>query len=183
VVRKPDYGGMGAAVNVVRKSRLKWKPITTRATGTSSAIIVQQFIYTGDYPISYRVNTLFGKALYSVKFTGSRDRPELSGPSDIQSSIVASHRGSQVTLNDDEEIIRFGEAAHSAFPAIPLLGFDIVRENPTGKLYVLEANAIGYVWNFNSATAARYGFSPEEQFDGMRKAAYILAETTQQYAT
>jgi hypothetical protein len=55
------------------------------------------------------------------------------------------------------------------------LGFDIVREVSTSKLFVLEANAIGYVWNFDARIKASYDFSAEAQFDGLRKAAYILA--------
>jgi amino acid adenylation domain-containing protein len=190
VVRKPDQGGFGAAVAIVRKGRVRWKPISTRVAGPSSAIIIQEFIYTGRRPVSYRVNTLFGQVLYSTRYEASADHPELAGPSDFRSparqdaavSIVANARGSRVEFNDDAEIIRFAELAHAAFPEIPLLGFDIVREVPSGKLYVLEANAIGYVWCFTSAHAANYGFSFEEQFDGVRKAAYVLAEKTQQYA-
>jgi len=67
-------------------------------------------------------------------------------------------------------------------PGHPLLGFDIVREVPSDRLYVLEANAIGYVWNFQSQQLADYGFSFAEQFDGIRKAAYVLAENTQLHA-
>jgi hypothetical protein len=189
VVRKPDYGGRGAKVVIVRKSRLKWKPITTRVLGESPALIVQKFIYTGLHPVSYRVNTLFGKVLYSIKSAVSDDRPALRGPNDFHSptrgdgvSIVATARGCQVSLNYDDEIIRFGECAHAAFPEIPLLGFDIVREVPSGKLYVLEANAIGYIWKFDSQTVEDYGFSLEEQFDGVRKAAFVVAEKTQQFA-
>ena len=99
----------------------------------------------------YRVNTLFGKVLYSKKYEVPEDRPAWSGPEDKEfsgRSIVASSPDSKVGANYDEEIIRFGEWAHSAFPEIPLLGFDIVREVPSGKLFVLEANAIGYVWSF-----------------------------------
>ena len=84
--------------------------------------------------------------------------------------------------NFDEAIIRLAESAHAAFPEIPLLGFDIVREVPSGNLFVIEANAIGWVWKFGPQQAADYGFSFEAQFDGVRKAAYILAEKTQQYA-
>jgi hypothetical protein len=65
VVRKPDYGGMSAEVLIVKKDRVKWKPITTRAAGTSHSMIVQQFIYTGERPVAHRVNTLFGRVLYS----------------------------------------------------------------------------------------------------------------------
>jgi hypothetical protein len=97
-------------------------------------------------------------------------------------SIVANSLNSKVELNYEEDIIRFGEGAHSAFPETPLLGFDIVREVPSGKLFVLEANAIGYVWSFYTGQEATYGFSAEGQFDGIRKAAYILAEKTQECA-
>ena len=189
VVRKPNYGGMSAEVHIVRRDRVKWKPITTRAAGTSPSMIVQQFVYTGVLPISYRVNTLFGRVLYSTKSQASPEHPPLFTPADLKSlvtqrgfTVSAAAHGGRSELCFDEEIIRLGERAHTAFPDIPLLGFDIVREVPSGKLYVLEANAIGYVWNFNSYQVANYGFSFEEQFDGVSKAAYILAEKTQQCA-
>jgi hypothetical protein len=190
IVRKPNYGGLGAEVVAMRKSRVRWKPIRTRAGGTSSTMIVQQFIYTGRRPVSYRVNTLFGKVLYSMRCEASAAHPELAGPQDFRSpsrhegvSIVATALGARVEPTYEEAIIRLAESAHAAFPEVPLLGFDIVREVSSGKLYVLEANAIGYVWNFTSRQLADYGFSFEKQFDGVRKAAYILAEKTQQFAS
>ncbi len=190
VVRKPDYGGLGAEVKLVRKQHVRWKMMTTRAMGPSAAMIVQRFVYTGRRPVNYRVNTLFGRVLYSVKHEANSDLPELENPEDIQSpfrpkggvSIVASARGSRVEFNYDEEVIRFAESAHAAFPEIPLLGFDIVREVSSGKLFVMEANALGWVWHFGSRQTEEYGFSFEEQFDGVRKAAWILAEKTQQTA-
>jgi hypothetical protein len=189
VVRKPNYGGMSAEVRIVRRHRVKWKPITTRPAGTSPSMIVQQFVYTGVLPISYRVNTLFGRVLYSTKSQASPEHPEIATPADLKSAVTqkgftisASAQAGYTELCFDEDVIRLGELAHAAFPNIPLLGFDIVREVPSGKLYVLEANAIGYVWNFNSHQVANYGFSFEEQFDGVSKAAYILAEKTQQCA-
>jgi hypothetical protein len=186
-VRKPDYGGLSAEVVIIRKDRVRWEPITTRAAGTSPSMIVQQFIYTGELPICYRVNTLFGRVLYSIKHQASPDRPALSSAAALSSaltqkdfSISPSARGGHSELNSDEEVIRLAERAHAAFPDIPLLGFDIVREMPARKLYVLEANSIGYVWNFHSRQVATHGYSFEEQFDGARKAAFILAEKTQQ---
>lgn len=98
-------------------------------------------------------------------------------------SIVASGKGCEFTLNYDEEVIRLGEAAHSAFPDIPLLGADIVREVPSGKLYILEVNAIGYIWHFSSSMGIsfqnQFNFNLESQFDGLTKAAHILATKTQ----
>lgn len=144
--------------------------VTTLVAGVSASLILQQFVYTGPRPVSYRVCTLFGKALHSKKYESSDDRLNLAGPAALQNdfgrggvSIVASARGSRVEPNYDEEIIRFAEAAHAAFPEIPLLGFDIVRETPSGKLFVLEANALGYVWYFHAQQTADFGFSAEEQ--------------------
>ena len=185
IVRKPDYGGRGAEVKIVRKSRIRWKSITTSSAGECSSIVLQKFIYTGPRPVSFRVNTLFGRVLYSERYEARDNRPVWTGPEDLEfggRSIVASARSSKVALNYEEDIIRFGEQAHSAFPDIPLLGFDIVREVPSGKLFVLEANAVGYVWSFHTGLDASFGFSAEEQFDGVRKAAYILAQKTQQFA-
>jgi hypothetical protein len=190
VVRKPDYGGRGAQVKAVRKDKVKWKPgMASSLDDGSSSMLIQEFVYTGHRPQYFRVKTLFGKALYSVKFTASAERPQVEGLHHLQDamrtpgfSIVASGAGNDVALNYDEEVIRFAESAHAAFPEIPLLGFDIVREQPSGKLYALEANAIGYVWYFHANEKAEFGFSIEEQFDGVRKAAYILAEKTQQEA-
>ena len=189
VVRKPDYGGRGSAVKIVNKRRVKWKPITTNAAGTSSALILQQLILTGARPVSYRVVTLFGKVLLSSRYTANADRPDVTRESVFASaqrpsgfSIVASGQRSEVVPNLDEQIIRLGESAHAAFPEIPLLGFDIVREVQAGQLFVLEANAIGYVWSFTQQSSESSGFSFEEQFDGVRKAAHVLAEKTQQHA-
>ncbi len=189
VVRKPNYGGRSEEVRLMRKERVRWKPVTTQAAGTSDSVIIQQFIYTGPLPTAYRVCTLFGRALYSKKSQANADRPGLTTPADVASAvkqerftISANARDGRSELNFDEEIIRLGERAHAAFPDIPLLGFDIVREVPSGRLYVLEANAIGYVWNFQSEQLADYGYSFAEQFDGIRKTAYILAENTQLHA-
>jgi hypothetical protein len=124
-----------------------------------------------------------------MKHLANEGRPALSSVAELPAavtqkgfSISASARGGSNELSFDEDVIRLAERAHAAFPDIPLLGFDIIREVPSGKLYVLEANAIGYVWNFHSRQAENYGFSFEEQFDGARKAAYVLAEKTQECA-
>ena len=47
---------------------------------------------------------------------------------------------------------------------------------------MLEANAIGYVWHFQTQQLLDFGISFVEQFDGIRKAAFILAEKTQLHA-
>lgn len=189
VVRKPNYGGASAGVGIVHRDQVRWKPITARVTETNESMIIQQFVYTGVLPISYRVSTLFGRVLNCLKYRANAAHVELPTPAHLASAIrqktftiAAPGRGCHIEPCFDEEIIRLGERAHTAFPEIPLLGFDIVQEVPSGKLYVLEANAIGYTWLLSKDREASFDFPLEEQFDGVRKAAYILAEKTQQFA-
>jgi len=210
VVSKPDTGMRGANVKIKRKSRMqpKAKPqesverLTTavpegRKTRTGyhineTRMLAQEFVYTGLWPVSYRVTTLFGQVIHSIRVEANQERKQLAGPEAFGKagedgvSIVASGQGCTMTLNYDEEIIRLGETAHAAFPEIPLLGIDIIREVPSGKLYIVEVNASGYVWHFSSPMGTNlqreFNFSLESQFDGLRKAAYILAAKTQESA-
>jgi hypothetical protein len=149
-------------------------------------MIIQRFIYTGLWPTSYRVNVLFGCVLYALKLQARTDRPPLQGPADFRSfsrqqgvSIVSNARDSRMELCFDHSIIRLGERAHEAFPDIPLLGVDILKEEASGKLYVIEVNSLGYNWNFTSRERSEWAVNVESQFDGVRKAGYVLAENTQ----
>jgi len=71
-------------------------------------------------------------------------------------------------------------------PHIPLLGVDVIRDAASGKPYILKLNASGWVWHFSSPLGLRaqkeFGFSLEGQFDGLRKAARILADKARQLA-
>ncbi len=190
VVRKPDYGAKGAEVRIVKRRRVRWKHIVTAAAGPSPVLLVQEFIYTGLWPVSYRVNTLFGRVLYCMRLTGNKNRPVLSGPNDFDSrgplgnspSIVANVRDSNAECCDDADIIRFGERAARAFPDLPLLGVDVLKEASTGRLFVTEVNALGHNWNFSRQFSEDFMVDVASQFDGLRKAAYVLAEQTQKLA-
>jgi aryl carrier-like protein len=190
VVRKPDYGAKGAEVRIVRRGRVRWKRVVTAAAGPSPALLVQEFIYTGLWPVSYRVNTLFGHALYSVRISGNTSRPALRGANDFDArgsgnsvSIVSNVRDSTVEYCNDYEIISLGERAARAFPDLPLLGVDILKDASTGRLFVAEVNALGHNWNFSKEFRDSLRIDPALQFDGLRKAAYVLAEQTQKLAS
>ena len=190
VVRKPDLGAKGAEVRIARRDRVRWKPVVTSAAGPSPRLLVQEFVYTGPWPVSYRVNTLFGRVLYAIVITANTARPALRGPTDFDGpgrnghsvSIVANARDSTEEFCVDREIIRLGERAARAFPELPLLGVDILRDATSGALWVTEVNALGHNWNFTQEFARTLGLDIESQFDGLRKAAYILAEETQRRA-
>jgi glutathione synthase/RimK-type ligase-like ATP-grasp enzyme len=189
VVRKPDYGAKGAEVRIVKRERVRWKRVVTSAAGPSPTLLVQEFIYTGPWPVSYRVNTLFGRVLYCVRITGNASRPILRGPDDFDGrgsgnsvSIVSNARDSKAEFCNDVDIIRFGERAARAFPDLPMLGVDILKQAGTGRLFVTEVNALGHNWNFSKEFRDDFGIDVAKQFDGLRKAAYILAEQTQRLA-
>ena len=194
VVVKPEYGFQGADVRIKRKGRVRWTAPRTKVAARSKNWLVQDFIYTGKWPVSYRVLVLFGKALYSWRTEADNSRRPLLEPYGFKGgaeggglSIVSSAIGCRFTLNNDPDIISLAEKAQQAFPDIPLLGVDIIRDQTTGDLFVIEVNAEGYVWHFSSLIGVRIqkyaGFSLEAQFDGIRKAARILACNTLLHAS
>jgi hypothetical protein len=201
VVVKPDLGGRGADVKIYRKGRVRWKPREARrgAGWGNDDRIVQEFVYTGPWPVSYRVVTLFGRALLCFRIEASHERaplrdrygftPAPSGSARapggslgerLPGTIVSNGRGCDIDLRTDREVIELAENAHAAFPEIPLLGFDVVREQPSGRLYVLEANAGGSSWHFSTRDALRLrrekGLDPYTQLNGLAVAARVLAE-------
>jgi hypothetical protein len=152
-------------------------------------MLVQEFIYTGPYPSSYRVTTLFGRALWSWHVEASHERRALRGPDVFADgptgggmSIVSTGAGCRFRLNYEPDVIALAERAHAAFPDIPLIGVDIIREQPSGRLYLIEANACGQTWHFNGqkgrAIQNEFGFDLECQFDGLRQAAHVLIDQT-----
>lgn len=192
VVVKPDLGGRGADVKIKRKARVRWTPPKTQQASGSTNWVVQEFIYTGHWPVSYRVAVLFGEVLYSWRVEADQTRRPLLGPNEFKGgeggggmSIVSSGRGCTFELDDDPEIISLAEKTHVTFPHIPLLGVDILKE-PSGKLSVIEVNAVGLVWHFSTPTGVKIqefaGFDLESQFDGIRKAARILVQQTRKQA-
>jgi hypothetical protein len=186
VVVKPDLGACGAEVKIKRKSRVSWKPIQTRYEGPSD-LLVQEFIYTGLWPVCYRVSTFFGQVLASWRVEADRSRRPLSGPEAFAGgpqvggiSIASSGKGCTFELSDEPDVLSLGQQAHAAFPDWPLLGVDIVREQPTGRLFVVEVNSCGRTWHFSSARGMSiqndFGFDLKAQFNALRKTASILIE-------
>ncbi|MEP1033626.1 ATP-grasp domain-containing protein [Ekhidna sp.] len=185
IVMKPARGRQGADVKIVKKSKVKWKKPKTEAASRSHQWILQEFIYTGEWPTSYRVTTLFGKVLFSLKIEANRNKIPLKSRNDFKNgggTIVSSGKGCSFSLDYDEEIIALGEKAHAAFPLVPLIGCDIVRDVEDGKLYIVEANSMGLVWHFNSpigrSSQKHSNISFESQFDGINKSAEILIQKT-----
>lgn len=189
VVVKPDLGWRGAEVKIKRRGRVRWTGPANHQ-GTPSDWIVQDFVYTGRWPVSYRVTTLFGHVIHSWRAEASHDQRPLAARHDFAAtgghSIVSSHKGCTFTLEANEDVLELARQAAGAFPEIPLLGVDVVRDADTGRLYVLEVNASGYVWHFSSKAGwsiqQEFDLDLESQFDGIRKSAMILISEARRLA-
>lgn len=157
-----------------------------------AALLVQQFIDTGETPESLRVLTLFGEPLLAMLYRAHEKRPPLDAPEEVLlrgpfASNVDPHF-SCMLIEHADEVLAFARRAARALPRIPLLGLDIVREVGTRHLYVLEANPGGNTWHFSSKLAeeGRKEISREqriEQMDAWGIAARVLAERTRAEAS
>lgn len=198
VVMKPDWSGRGADVRITRRNRVRWRPpatdYTRRLQGDAGDWIAQEFIYTGIVPVSYRVTTLFGEPMWAWKVQADPARRPLRHRYDFHDgeggggmSIVSSGRNCAFSLVDEPELAALARQAHLAFPAIPVLGVDMVRDVETGRLYVIEVNAGGFVWHVFSAVGRKiqqdFGFDIDARFNVRQHAARILADQARRHAT
>lgn len=194
IVMKPDFSGRGADVRIVRRSRVQWRAPTTDlakgCNGEQCDWIVQDFVYTGPYPVSYRVATLFGKPIWGLSIHADPTRRPLAQRYDFDAggiSIVSSGKGCSFSLMDDPEILALARQAHAAFPDVPLIGVDVLRDADTGRLCVLEVNAVGLTWHLTSPIGRKvqreFGFDLDSQFNARRTAAQVLIEQVRAHAS
>lgn len=197
VVVKPARSGRGADVRIMRRGRVRWRRPNTEFTLKNNPgdcrWIVQDFVYTGRWPVSYRVATLFGTVLWAWRTEASRDRSPLHDREAFDTtessgvSIVASGRGCRFTLCFETDVIALAQRAHAAFPDVPLLGVDVLRDVDSGRLYLIEVNSSGFTWHFSSPVGlgiqADSHFRLEHQFNGRALAAEVLAGVCRRHAT
>lgn len=158
VVVKPELGRRGAEVRIKRTERIKYRPVSDFAEnhpGSKAPLLAQRFVYTGRWPINYRVVTVFGKTLICWRCEVDHSFPPLEERYAFSGggiTIVSNKKSSHYTLAYDEDVIDLAERAHAAFPDQPLLGSDIVRDADTGEIFVLEASPRGDTWYMSSDT-------------------------------
>jgi len=170
VLIKPMDLGMtskGVGVQLFRRQRLERMqpgdfPSDHAIHHARDGYLVQRFVDTGPYPSFHRVQTFFGKVIYSWHSTLQEPRCSLDAPDEeIERATIASQGGEKDRkLVKESDIVALAENVGAAFPTIPLLAIDVLREAGTGKLYVLECNPGGNTWHFSSKIGAklRLGF-------------------------
>ncbi len=155
----------------------------------TTPMLIQQLVDSGPHLEMYRALTLCGEVLYIARITNTQRRPELSSPDNVIEASSFRSDGSHVEYGQYPEIHEFARRMASAFPAVPLLGCDIIREATSDELYALEVNAGGNVWHFSSRMQAeRRARLPEdmkrrhEQYGAFDVAAKALVRATRRMA-
>lgn len=155
----------------------------------TTPMLVQKFVDPGLLLEKYRALTLCGEVLYIARSTNAKPRPDLSAPDEELESGVFHSDGSKIEYGQYPEIHKFARRMADAFPAVPLLGCDIIRDVQTGELNALEVNAGGNVWHFSSQLQAdRRALLPEDmklrfaQYGAFDVAAKALTRATRQMA-
>jgi hypothetical protein len=121
--------------------------------GRYGPMFAQRFIDTGPFINHHRVLTLFGTPLLAFKTISQAPRPSLDSADDVLAAIAvkARRRDGSIAreLTWDTDVLQLARRTYAALPEIALQGVDIVREEKSGKLYVLEANPGGNTWIFS----------------------------------
>jgi hypothetical protein len=193
VVEKPSLGVRGANVRIRKTGRIAYVEPSSYPVGhygRDGPMLAQKFVYTGPWPTSFRVITLFGEALLCYRQTSAGHGYPLSGRWRFRDTgginIVSNTKDMKAELAGDADVIALAERAHrAAFPECPVLGFDIVRDFETGELFVLESHTQGS-WLFSGDIGRqiqadnRIDFAG--QFGAFEKAAGILARVAPRLA-
>jgi glutathione synthase/RimK-type ligase-like ATP-grasp enzyme len=192
VVVKPVFGRRGAFVQIRRTTRVRYQDPVTLPTEHygRNGMIAQRFVYTGRWPVSYRVVTYFGRVITAIRFRGRCHLPPLEGPADFNRagghSIVASAMGSRIETIDEPDILDLARRAHDAFPGIPSLGVDIIREAESRRLFVLETNPYGRSWLLETSAGRKierdFSIDLHAQFDALSVITDASIEVARKYA-
>ncbi len=157
VVVKPELGRKGAEIFIKRAGRVRYRPPENYPQdhpARKAPLIAQRFVYTGRWPVNYRVVTLFGRTLLAWHCEADHGYVPLDSRWDFKArggiSVVSNKKDSRYSLAEDAGVIALAERAHRAFPEQPLLGTDIVRDADTGELFVIECNPRGDAWLISS---------------------------------
>ena len=190
VILKPRRGNQGKGVKLLRTVDVR-AMLEEFSAIAPDRYLVQPFIdhCENGYPTTYRVLSMFGRVLYCRRNRWGNRRPPLAEIAADPHGVIASNdtqMGGHVrAICNDSDVIALGERVHEAFPECPLIGVDIIREQQTGRLWVLEANPHGCVWHFSSPlpTTPEHRRELYAQFNGLDRAADLLIQKTRAEAS
>lgn len=161
--------------------------------------LVQSFVDTGRRPEYFRVLTLLGEPILWMRVKSAAEQVDLGRLTvlDIEKAIVdpRSTLGTAGTnfakfleFEVPDDVMALARIVYAVFPDIPLQACDIVREDSSGRLFILEINAGGNTWDFSSHRVAgsreklggRTGLV--SLYDPWTRAARVLIKKTRELA-
>ncbi len=157
VVLKPEHiQSTGRDVNMIPTkeiSKLKLADFPDGHLIHQDSYLVQKFVKTGEYPTHYRATVFLNEVICSMEVVQNSIYPAQSNPiNELLKNSVASNLTDNraIKLMIDNEINAFALRIAEKFPMNPLLGIDVIRDQDTGDLFVLETNSGGNTWHFSS---------------------------------
>lgn len=194
VIVKPTRGMQGNRVRLVRAAEVERRFAELTDSGRRR-MLVQRFIDHVDEqgrPSAYRVLTVFGEPIYMAEHRWIEPRRPLAEIAADPAGKIASNSlgvSRSRTLVKVPDVLALARSAAKAFPRIPCLGQDIVRQTGTGELFLMETNPGGDIWHLSSDYSRRTGSDPEyekaryAQFDALDVVAKMLIVKTRTEAT
>ncbi|MGE4253477.1 MAG: hypothetical protein AB7F09_29105 [Parvibaculaceae bacterium] len=188
-VVKPDMGLLGGGVKLTRTKDVRW--IDTRKLSEDDPrhdklLLAQRYIDTGPYVRCYRVLSVLGRPVYCALSTALEKRQEFP-PEGGEIPIAANNVARAITLVNEPAVIDLARALHAKARKLPLMAFDIIREERTGRLYVLEYNSAGFSWHLSSDHGRKqqkeFNLNYYAQFKALPTITEALIEATRKYAT
>jgi glutathione synthase/RimK-type ligase-like ATP-grasp enzyme len=166
VIAKPVKGLRGRRVRLVRTEEVGGR-YAELSGGGRERMFIQKYIDHVDgenRPFSYRVLTMFGEPLTaSARGWVDPRRPLAEIAADPAGRIASNTEGVPTSgrLVKIPDVLALSRRVAAAFPEIPCLGQDIIRQTGTGDLYILETNPGGAIWHLSSQFAHKPGHDPD----------------------
>ncbi len=163
VLLKPsgyEWTSMGKGIALVPTEKLRYRPpedYPEHHPGRHTPFMVQSFIDTGPRVSAYRVNTLLGAPLYCMHTELTEPRVALNELRDgIESRTLATNAATKTPrrrrMVEDADVLALARACCDAYPDVPVMGIDILRDVRDGALYVLELNTSSDTWHISSTS-------------------------------
>lgn len=150
--------------------------------------LVQKYIHTGDHPSVIRVTNFCQANILCYKVICDKN---IDLRKDLTNQNVASNNGkrSRILLSDPAALELSRQAAR-CFLTVPTQAFDLIKEDLTNNIYILESNLGGNTWHFSN----KFGYQMRkemgektrekmlQQFDCYNTAAMALVSATKYLA-
>jgi hypothetical protein len=114
--------------------------------------LVQKFIKTGEKSSYYRVLIFLDEVLVSYKCEMNSDYPDVTSLKSLLSTSISPVGSTErkIYLEVDRDVITLAKSTARTFPDYPIFGIDIIKDEKTNELYILEANLGGNTWTFSN---------------------------------